>query len=145
MLCLLWLCERFLFCVQPMIFTCARHTVNGGWSSWSSCSVSCGGGVHTRACSNPRPAHGGKACSGDGTGRCNTERCAGMKRHVGMCVPLRVFVSGFRYVCVSKQLDTTQPSTHGMTCALFFFANAAMCVPLVLCSAYDINLCITHS
>ena len=33
--------------------------------------------MHTRACSNPTPAHGGKACSGNATEQCNTKRCHG--------------------------------------------------------------------
>lgn len=39
----------------------------GGWSAWSGCSRSCGGGVTTseRSCSNPRPEHGGRYCIGE--------------------------------------------------------------------------------
>ncbi|XP_048584536.1 uncharacterized protein LOC5510519 isoform X1 [Nematostella vectensis] len=44
--------------------------VNGGWSdysSWSSCTKSCGGGTQTRTrtCTNPKPSSGGKDCVGD--------------------------------------------------------------------------------
>ncbi|XP_060574668.1 coadhesin-like [Ruditapes philippinarum] len=55
---------------------------NGGWSNWntwSSCSVSCGGGVKTRSrsCSNPVPGIHGKPCVGDNMQvvTCNKEDC----------------------------------------------------------------------
>jgi len=44
--------------------------VNGGWSSWSACSVSCGVGVLTRTCTNPAPACGGAGCSGASSMAC---------------------------------------------------------------------------
>ncbi|KAG1678921.1 A disintegrin and metalloproteinase with thrombospondin motifs 6 [Nymphon striatum] len=53
---------------------CIRHgirpkPVDGGWgpwSTWSSCSRSCGGGIETssRKCVNPRPQNKGKYCTG---------------------------------------------------------------------------------
>ncbi|CAL8292861.1 unnamed protein product [Lota lota] len=49
------------------------------WSSWSRCSVTCGGGhyMRTRTCSNPPPAHGGDICLGLHTEEalCNTQPC----------------------------------------------------------------------
>uniref|UniRef100_A0AAY4EXQ4 Semaphorin-2A n=1 Tax=Denticeps clupeoides TaxID=299321 RepID=A0AAY4EXQ4_9TELE len=51
------------------------------WSSWSQCSVSCGGGHYqrTRTCSNPAPKHGGDICIGLHTEEalCNTQECEG--------------------------------------------------------------------
>jgi len=56
--------------------------VNGGYSSWStygSCSKSCGGGQQsrTRKCNNPTPANGGSQCSGvsSESKNCNTQPC----------------------------------------------------------------------
>ena len=55
---------------------CNRTTkVDGGWSAWSSCSVSCGGGTQTRTCTNPSPACGGSSCSGSSSQSCNTQAC----------------------------------------------------------------------
>jgi hypothetical protein len=53
----------------------APPPVNGGWSSWGSCSASCGGGTQTRTCTNPAPANGGAYCSGASTQSCNTQLC----------------------------------------------------------------------
>ncbi|XP_072109570.1 semaphorin-5A isoform X1 [Mobula birostris] len=56
--------------------------VDGGWScwsSWSKCSVTCGGGhyMRTRSCNNPAPAYGGDICLGLHTEEalCNTHPC----------------------------------------------------------------------
>lgn len=55
------------------VAACPR--IDGGWSAWSACSVSCGGGVQTRTCDNPAPANGGAACVGPNTQACNTTAC----------------------------------------------------------------------
>lgn len=49
--------------------------VNGGWSEWTTCSVSCGGGVQNRSCTSPAPANGGAPCSGGDSQACNTQSC----------------------------------------------------------------------
>lgn len=51
------------------------------WSSWGSCSVTCGYGSRkrTRSCTNPRPKGSGKQCSGRSVteGSCAYNPCAG--------------------------------------------------------------------
>ena len=51
------------------------------WSSWSTCSATCGGGhyMRTRSCTNPAPAYGGDICLGLHTEEalCNTQPCPG--------------------------------------------------------------------
>lgn len=49
--------------------------VNGGWSDWSACSESCGGGTQTRTCTNPAPSCGGADCVGSSSQDCNTQPC----------------------------------------------------------------------
>ncbi|XP_060608370.1 coadhesin-like isoform X2 [Ruditapes philippinarum] len=61
---------------------------NGGWSdwtSWSSCSATCGGGIRsqTRSCSNPPPSPYGQYCLGShdrvescANNNCETKHCA---------------------------------------------------------------------
>eukprot|EP00112_Aurelia_sp_Birch-Aquarium-sp1_P018684 Seg4492.1 transcript_id=Seg4492.1/GoldUCD/mRNA.D3Y31 product=Coadhesin protein_id=Seg4492.1/GoldUCD/D3Y31 len=56
--------------------------VHGKWSSfgaYGSCSKKCGGGVmyRYRSCTNPKPAHGGRGCSGLTrlSASCNSQQC----------------------------------------------------------------------
>ena len=51
--------------------------VDGGWSRFSACSTACSGGTHSRTCSNPAPANGGKDCVGAAWALCNMQACAG--------------------------------------------------------------------
>ncbi|HEY7791402.1 MAG TPA: hypothetical protein VIC33_12855 [Vicinamibacterales bacterium] len=61
--------------VETQVCNIQPCPVDGGWSAWSSCSVSCGGGEQTRTCTNPQPANGGQLCSGPSTQACNTQAC----------------------------------------------------------------------
>jgi hypothetical protein len=58
-------------------------SVNGAWSTWnawSTCTATCGEGLHkrSRACAHPAPRYGGADCNGlsDETEACNTQECA---------------------------------------------------------------------
>jgi len=64
--------------------TCSgtKPVVNGVWTDWttfSECSVACGGGTQTRTrtCTNPAPSCGGTTCAGLGieNQECNTQSC----------------------------------------------------------------------
>lgn len=50
-----------------------KPAINGGWSDWSACNTSCGGGIQTRTCTNPSPANGGAQCSGSASQSCNID------------------------------------------------------------------------
>ena len=54
----------------------ANSCVDGGWSSFGTCSATCGGGTQTRTCTNPAPAYGGADCVGSASQSCNTQACA---------------------------------------------------------------------
>ncbi|KAJ1172187.1 hypothetical protein NDU88_004037, partial [Pleurodeles waltl] len=58
---------------------CPVHGNWGPWIAWGSCSRTCNGGQmrRYRTCDNPRPASGGRACTGADTQiqRCNVELC----------------------------------------------------------------------
>lgn len=61
---------------------CTNQPINGVWSnwgSWSSCTVSCGGGnkQRTRQCDNPAPSNGGQQCPGNdqSSTTCSTTPC----------------------------------------------------------------------
>ncbi|KAL4223846.1 hypothetical protein ACF0H5_017311 [Mactra antiquata] len=58
---------------------CPVDGVWKAWTSWSSCSVTCGGGTHTRArtCSYPTDVPHGNACVGSSkdTQACNSNKC----------------------------------------------------------------------
>ena len=53
--------------------------VNGGFSGWSACSKTCGGGTRTRTCTNPAPRNGGSYCDGSLEESCNRQACPGGK------------------------------------------------------------------
>ena len=67
-------------CILTSKHTTTTSTVNGGWGEWSEwedCSVTCGGGEHTRAraCDSPAPANGGDDCTVDDSSNTETQNC----------------------------------------------------------------------
>jgi len=72
--------EYFYGCsLSVSSFQAARAAVapvDGVWSSWSACSVTCGGGTSTRTCTDPAPSNGGASCVGNSQQACNTQACS---------------------------------------------------------------------
>jgi len=67
-------------CVGVAIQSCSgpvacQNAVNGGWSTFGACSVSCGSGTQSRTCTNPAPSNGGSSCVGSASQTCNTNVC----------------------------------------------------------------------
>lgn len=84
--------DNYTICIPPIHYPaeegCYRHNftcdtscgggctpVDGDWTDWSECSVSCGGGTQTRTCTDPAPSCGGADCVGSDTQNCNTQPC----------------------------------------------------------------------
>jgi hypothetical protein len=44
---------------------------------WSSCTLTCDGGMRTRTCTSPSATNGGATCVGDSIQSCNTRACKG--------------------------------------------------------------------
>ena len=51
--------------------------VHGGFSAFSACSKTCGGGTRIRTCTNPEPRNGGRGCVGESQQTCHTQACHG--------------------------------------------------------------------
>ena len=75
-----------LACLLTTYFFLVFVGTDGGyskWSDWSSCSVTCGGGLmwRNRQCNNPMPSGDGKTCKEQSLGPekqskpCNSQKC----------------------------------------------------------------------
>uniref|UniRef100_A0A3B1JR20 Uncharacterized protein n=1 Tax=Astyanax mexicanus TaxID=7994 RepID=A0A3B1JR20_ASTMX len=94
------------------------------WSSWGSCSKTCGGGSQQRQRVCEGPFFGGEPCVGDKAElrRCNEKRCPGTKQiHACFFAFVKVFFISFIYcalfICASVQ-NLTGPSSqnHDLRC-----------------------------
>ncbi|NWV42606.1 HMCN1 protein, partial [Grantiella picta] len=92
------------------------------WSSWSACSVSCGGGSRqrTRHCSDPAPQFGGHKCEGSDiqTDFCNSDPCPvhgnwGPWSSWGTCSRTCNGGQARRY----RSCDNPRPASGGRACA----------------------------
>jgi len=87
-------------------------TIHGGWTDWSICSKTCGGGNQTRACTNPPPSEEGNWCVGNATQTCNTNSCTssdsdsdsnGGAIAAGVLIPLLVIGGGIAFYFYRKR------------------------------------------
>ena len=76
--------------------------VNGNWGKWGgfgSCNKPCGTGTQqrSRSCTNPKPDHGGKSCSGSSINSryCNTHKCPGRLIEMVIYFFLRILMLRF--------------------------------------------------
>jgi len=69
--------NRLTYTVVALLVICCNicNAVDGQWSSWSTCSLSCGGGLQTRMCNHPAPSQGGLPCGGYNFQYCGTDPC----------------------------------------------------------------------
>ena len=65
--------------------------VHGGFSVFSGCSKTCGGGTRIRTCTNPEPRNGGRGCVGESQEKCNAKACEGANFMPKLCFCLCFF------------------------------------------------------
>ena len=78
--------------------------VHGGFSDFSTCSKTCGGGTRIRTCTNPEPRNGGKGCVGESQETCNAKACEGTKFHVQTVFVSLLLLSVLVLVCFEGAL-----------------------------------------
>jgi len=85
-----------------------KPTLDGGWSVWSTCNASCGGGWQLRQCNNPTPSTEGAPCSGENIQECNTQACTNNagKIAAGVLVPLVILGGLVGYFCYRKRQNS---------------------------------------
>uniref|UniRef100_UPI00358E30E0 SCO-spondin-like n=1 Tax=Myxine glutinosa TaxID=7769 RepID=UPI00358E30E0 len=122
--------------------------VNGGWSfwgKWSTCGVSCGGGMRVRArlCVEPPPKNGGWPCIGQSRqwDSCNTQPCAA----TGECtaglelITLQDCLQGRASRCpptcadLSGNGSCSSTCVEGCRCQRGLFLREGICVNSSLC------------
>jgi len=71
--------SRSLWSISPFSFLSTVDGRYGEWEAWGPCDKECGYGMktRTRSCNNPRPAGGGRQCTGqkDQRSRCRARSC----------------------------------------------------------------------
>ena len=75
--------------------------VHGGFSPFSGCSKTCGGGDRIRTCTNPEPRNGGKGCVGRSQETCNAQACNGTKFCVQAVFFLSVMLCVFQHAAMA--------------------------------------------
>ena len=112
--------------------------VNGGWSGWSACSASCGGGTQTRTCTNPSPAGTGADCSGVSSQSCNTQVCV-INGVCGSATSTPVYSAPTTNLCLSGATSTVSGAgPWGWTCGGINGGATTTCsAPLAFCTYYS--------
>ena len=106
--------------------------VHGGFSVFSGCSKTCGGGTRIRTCTNPEPKHGGKGCVGVSQETCHTQACHGTKFRAQA-----MFLSFCLFVFLSFCLSVFLPFTFLFSCLSTFCVSVfwrSLWQWLVVCS-----------
>ncbi|XP_071171034.1 SCO-spondin-like [Mytilus edulis] len=92
------------------------------WTSWGTCTVTCGGGTQdrTRSCTNPAPQYNGAACASNGleTQSCNTQVCIidgtwGQWQSWGVCS----VTCGSGRQSRMRVCDDPRPANGGLPCS----------------------------
>eukprot|EP00111_Clytia_hemisphaerica_P007868 TCONS_00022855-protein len=118
----------------------------GNWTSFGSCSKSCGGGfqIRSRACNNPIPKYGGKDCQGmfKENRTCNTQNCPvnggwGTWSLYGLCNKN----CGGGTQQRSRTCNNPAPKYGGIKCPGVATDNRACNTQSCWSSYYEVNLC----
>ncbi|CAH1263786.1 HMCN1 [Branchiostoma lanceolatum] len=112
------------------------------WSSWGSCSATCGGGSRQRlrACTNPAPMYGGADCPGVSTQtqECNLHECdagcSGGKQYTTLCSPCPHTCAEQAGTAECVELETCEP---GCRCPQGLYEQAGQCVSPEACRCED--------
>ena len=85
---------------HKLTFSLLSVPVHGGFSPFSGCSKTCGGGTRIRTCTNPEPRNGGKGCVGRSQEPCNAQACNGTKFRVQAVFVLCVILCMFEHAAI---------------------------------------------
>ena len=88
--------------------------MHGGFSAFSACSKTCGGGTRIRTCNNPEPRNGGQGCVGNTQETCHTQACHGRNLRVqdalwrfpfsSLCDATRAIIFVFGGILIVRQI-----------------------------------------
>ena len=76
--------------------------MHGGFSVFSGCSKTCGGGTRIRTCTNPEPRNGGRGCVGASQETCNAQSCEGGDFYDQAACFLAVMLSVFKDAAIGS-------------------------------------------
>jgi len=107
---------------------CTSSLVNGGWTDWSTCSVTCGGGTQTRTCTNPAPYCGGADCTGASSQSCNTQVCPWQNITDSYCSDMSSVLADYTHpIGATPYNPYNPPGTGCRDYCVTNFDNAVLC------------------